>query len=165
MLSKVKMMLGMLLVMASFGANAAAVDVSVGVGEIGRSFGALPVGDTDIFVQLEDNTTTSMWAFTFTPDVEDSEENPFFYPVPATFSASIFDSLNQLVGTVAPTSDSPVSLVLRNLVADTYRVVMNTDVDGGYTFAVSTVPVPAAALLFGSALLGFAGFSARRKVS
>lgn len=27
------------------------------------------------------------------------------------------------------------------------------------------VPVPAAALLFGSALLGFAGFSARRKIS
>lgn len=30
---------------------------------------------------------------------------------------------------------------------------------------LSPVPVPAAALLFGSALLGFAGFSARRKVS
>lgn len=30
---------------------------------------------------------------------------------------------------------------------------------------LSPVPVPAAALLFGSALLGFAGFSARRKIS
>ena len=46
-------------------------------------------------------------------------------------------------------------------------------VDVGDTIVTSTlnvsklspVPVPAAALLFGSALLGFAGFSARRKIS
>ncbi|EAR59938.1 hypothetical protein [Neptuniibacter caesariensis] len=46
-------------------------------------------------------------------------------------------------------------------------VDVNDDVVGSKLTVsnLSPVPVPAAALLFGSALLGFAGFSARRKVS
>ena len=37
------------------------------------------------------------------------------------------------------------------------------DVQGSGTVQISAVPIPAAAILFGTALAGFAGFSARRK--
>ncbi|TCK07530.1 VPLPA-CTERM sorting domain-containing protein [Marinobacterium mangrovicola] len=46
----------------------------------------------------------------------------------------------------------------------TYRVTVFGEFDQAH-LRVSAVPIPAAALLFGTALIGFAGFQARRKVS
>ncbi|WP_290703280.1 hypothetical protein [Amphritea sp.] len=165
MLSKLRIALGMLLVAACFNASAAVVDISIASTEYGSAYGSLTAGQpSTILVELEEDTTATTWYFSFNPDNADAAGS--VVPVVATvFTATIFDALNNLVATVGPTSDSPASTVLRGLIAGTYSVVLNSTENGGYTATVSAVPVPAAALLFGSALLGFAGFSARRKVS
>jgi len=47
-----------------------------------------------------------------------------------------------------------------------YELVVNLNpINGSYSGSVAAVPIPAAAILFGSALLGFAGFATRRRVS
>ncbi|MET0028743.1 MAG: hypothetical protein ABW101_14035, partial [Candidatus Thiodiazotropha sp.] len=60
------------------------------------------------------------------------------------------------------------NFVLSGLSAGTYTLqfVGNADgaMGGAYDVTVSAVPLPAAAWLFGSALLGFVTYSARRSV-
>lgn len=163
MFTKVKLMFGMLLLAVSFSASASVADISIGAGETGFTAGSLVVGDTSVLVELQDDAVTTYWSFSFNPDQADVDDSNLIN-TPVTFTASVFDG-STLLGTFGPTSTSPVNAVLKNLLAGTYTVVLNSDMVGGYSVAVSAVPVPAAALLFGSALLGFAGFSARRKVS
>lgn len=163
MFTKVKMMFGMMLLALSFSASASVADISIGGGEVGSTTGSLVVGNTSVLVELQDDATTTFWSFAFNPDDADVLASNVL-TTPVTFTGSVFDG-STLLGTFGPTSTSPVNAVLKNLLAGTYTVVLNSDMVGGYTVAVSAVPVPAAALLFGSALLGFAGFSARRKVS
>lgn len=54
---------------------------------------------------------------------------------------------------------------LPSLLAGVYQVDFIGNAAGNYSAAISAVPIPAAAVLFGSALLGFVGFATRRRVS
>jgi hypothetical protein len=57
---------------------------------------------------------------------------------------------------------------INGLVAGSYELVFDGlasgDWGGSYNVTVSSVPLPAAAWLFGTAIIGFAAFSARRSV-
>ncbi len=68
-----------------------------------------------------------------------------------------------------PLNDPPKSVYLETVLgAGDYYIALAGDSignnGGGYTMLVSEVPLPAAAILFGSALFGFSMFSTRRKV-
>ena len=82
----------------------------------------------------------------------------------SSFTLSVFDSLDQLLGSVFTNTKNQVSLSFANI----KRAVFSTNELYGIddlsfsTSAVSAVPVPAALFLFAPALMGFLGF--RRKM-
>lgn len=73
----------------------------------------------------------------------------------------IFDSTNTLV------KASTTGLLTAALNTGNYLIRLSGDVAqaGKYVFAVTAVPIPAAAILFGTALFGFTAYSTRRKIS
>ena len=86
---------------------------------------------------------------------------------------SIFDSADNLISTVTQDLASSfvgmvtLSLVGSNIAYATFGTTGDLGLGGIYAdnFTVSAVPVPAAAWLFGSALLGFFGFSRRKNLA
>jgi len=90
----------------------------------------------------------------------------FFNIVPSkgfTLTGTLFDdaTIPALVGT---TLDG-VHAAWGAIAAGDYTLVVSSTVGVDYNGEISTVPVPAALILFGSALLGFAGVSTRRKAA
>lgn len=109
------------------------------------------IGTVATELTVVQDLTTTIWDFTY--DDNNGEK----------LKVSLFDTLGSLVFASDEVISGPLSFTINNLLAGTYLLQIDSsskDVNG----QISAVPVPAAALLFGTALLGFAGFSARRKV-
>lgn len=112
-----------------------------------------PIGSAETVFTVAQDLTTTIWNFTFDDDGTPTE----------SLQVILLDSEDDLVFDSGVVSPSPLSFTLNNLLAGEYTLQIfsdSEDVNG----SISAVPVPAAVLLFGTALLGFAGFSARRKV-
>jgi len=111
-----------------------------------------PIGSATIDLTVAQDLTTTIWEFTFD---DDAAEVLQVMLIDDSSLTAVFDS-----GVVSP---SPLGFTINNLLAGEYTLTIFTDSED-VNGSISAVPVPAAALLFGTALLGFAGFSARRKV-
>jgi len=158
---KLKLVLGGLLVaLASMTANAATINLNYTNGTdivfdtssatSQSSVGALTEFTFDVTVLTQ--LTTTDWLI-------------YFVDNGTGLDVELFDNTatNLLRSASATNGGSPFSFQWNNLLAGDYKLKLTT----GFPYAsaeVSAVPVPAAALLFGTALLGFAGFSTRRKV-
>ncbi|WP_419810561.1 hypothetical protein [Bacterioplanoides sp.] len=112
-----------------------------------------PIGAAATNFTVAQDLTTTIWNFTFDDDGTPAE----------SLQVILLDAANQLVFDSGVVTPSPLSFTINSLLAGEYTLQIfsdSEDVNG----SISAVPVPAAVLLFGTALLGFAGFSARRKV-
>ncbi|MEW8337308.1 MAG: hypothetical protein AB2558_00835 [Candidatus Thiodiazotropha sp.] len=131
----------------------------------------LTLGETETYNHVNDpGTFTDTGTFTLLADspisvsLVDNEIGSTFGPILDVSSFTVTS------GGFTATFDDLTSHVfsLGNLVADTYTLTFNGTSNGFagavYDVTVSAVPVPAAVWLFGSALVGFATFSARRSV-
>lgn len=98
--------------------------------------------------------------------IRDSELSASFIDILNVSQFSVLDSLNTGLFSTGNLVDA--SFVLPGLSAGTYTLQFTGDADavfgGAYDVTVSAVPLPTAAWLFGSALLGFVTYSARRNV-
>ncbi len=96
----------------------------------------------------------------------DSELTAGFINILNVSQFSVTDPLNTQLFSTGNLVDS--HFILSGLSAGTYTLQFTGDAEGvfggAYDVTVSAVPLPAAAWLFGSALLGFVTFSARRNV-
>ena len=139
----------------------------------------VPVGDyeagvTDTIVVSDDHIytfggifaqgdpTSQTWNITVTEAVE--HFTVFFNIVPSvgfSLTGTMFDNAAALVNTTA----DGVHAVWGAIAAGDYTLVIESSTGVDYNGEISTVPVPAALILFGSALLGFAGVSTRRKAA
>ena len=111
------------------------------------------VGVQSVDLTVAQDLTTTVWRFTFDDDGTPAE----------SLQVTLLDAALNVVFDSGLVTPSPLNFTINNLLAGEYTLQIysdSQDVNG----SISAVPVPAAALLFGTALLGFAGFSARRKV-
>ena len=160
---KLKLVLGGLLVaLASMTANASTINLNYTNGNA-ITFTTLgePVSlvnglyETVFDVDVANDLTTTNWSIAYVDDP--SLGGPLTVELFDQFGASVY-GLQQ-----AGLGDSPLQFTWSNLLAGDYTLKLTTN-NAFANGTVSAVPVPAAALLFGTALLGFAGFSTRRKV-
>ena len=152
---KVKTLLaGLVLAVASMGASA--VEIAPGAFDLdyttNQNFYGEGTSDSTFVINVtEDKLTTTILKFSAVPDA------------PLTVTLTGAGGSETLIA-VAELGGYDAVYKVMGLVQGTYSLVVS-GATNQLVGNVSAVPVPAAALLFGSALLGFAGFSARRKVS
>ena len=141
------------------------VDQAITFNVTGSSFfGTSPNGSTAITMTGTDSFTTASFASASSVSVDLGDYNQDA----DTVFLSIFDSANNLISTLTQDlAASFVGLVTLSLTGSNISYATFGTIGGlggiyADNFTVSAVPVPAAAWLFGSALLGFFGFSRKK---
>lgn len=142
-------------------------DVSTGAFDINLyNAGSLDAGEKFTFKGYGDNLDSDIWmftatkAFTFTLDL-------FAYSGVGTNTGNLDAFLTAPDGSVTHLTSAVIGMVFGQYLPGLYTItvlgnVLPTDIYN-YDLSVQAVPVPGAALLFGSALLGGAFASRRRR--
>jgi len=113
----------------------------------------------DITVNVTGEVDSSVWKFTYNPNELQNDADPM------SFSATLMGVAGASAG---PSTVGEIVFALHDLAVGVYTLRLEGyDVTGAGSWSgrITTVPVPAALLLFGSALIGFAGLSTRRKAA
>lgn len=142
-------------------------DTSVGTFDI-TTFNAGTFGNNEglVFKGFGDNGDNDSWQFTATKAFNAFLDN-FFYSGVGTNGGFLRATLTGPGGAVTNLNMATAGVFLGTFAPGTYTIsilgsVLPTDIYN-YDLRVEAVPVPAAAILFGSALAGVAGLRRRRK--
>ncbi|MEW8321975.1 MAG: VPLPA-CTERM sorting domain-containing protein [Candidatus Thiodiazotropha taylori] len=137
----------------------------------------LTLGQTHTFNHLHTDTYDYSGTFTDTGTFELTNAGSVNVSIADNELTSVVDLLSVSAFTVYDSSSNALFttsdlvntvIPLSNLAAGVYTLQFVGDADGifgaAYNVTVSAVPLPAAAWLFGTALIGFVAYSARRTV-